>query len=40
LDDRDTVVGFLLIEPDEMERFQRDNQALHLPYAGVTRNQR
>lgn len=30
------VAGFILVEPDEMERFQHDNQALHLRYAGVS----
>lgn len=30
------VTGFILVEPDEMERFQHDNQALHLRYAGVS----
>lgn len=30
------VVGFILVEPDKMERFQHDNQALHLRYAGVS----
>ena len=32
------VVGFLLAEPDKMERFHHDNQALHLPYGGVTKS--
>jgi ribosomal protein S18 acetylase RimI-like enzyme len=30
------VAGFILAEPDEMERFHYDNQALHLRYAGVS----
>jgi ribosomal protein S18 acetylase RimI-like enzyme len=29
------VAGFLLVVPDEIERFQRDNHALHLRYSGV-----
>jgi hypothetical protein len=39
-DDNGCVAGFLLVEPDKMERFHRDNQALHLRYAGVTKTQR
>jgi ribosomal protein S18 acetylase RimI-like enzyme len=31
------VAGFILVEPDEIERFQHDNQALHLRYAGVSK---
>ncbi len=34
------VAGFILVEPDEMERFQRNNAALHLAYAGVVKTQR
>ncbi len=34
------VAGFILVEPDEMERFQRNNAALHLAYAGVAKTQR
>jgi hypothetical protein len=34
------VTGFILVEPDRMERFQNNNQALHLRYAAVTSNQR
>jgi ribosomal protein S18 acetylase RimI-like enzyme len=34
------VAGFILVEPDEMERFQRDNDALHLRYAGVVNSYR
>jgi len=34
------VAGFILVEPDEMERFQNDNQALHLRYAGVSNSYR
>jgi ribosomal protein S18 acetylase RimI-like enzyme len=34
------VVGFLLVEPDEMERIQHENSALHISYAGVTKNYR
>jgi ribosomal protein S18 acetylase RimI-like enzyme len=30
------VAGFILVEPDGMERFQHDNQALHLRYAGIS----
>lgn len=30
------VAGFILVEPDQMERFHHDNQALHLLYAGVS----
>ena len=33
---RGVVAGFILAEPDEMERFHHDNQALHLRYAGVS----
>lgn len=40
IDDDGRVVAFLLVEPDKMERFHRDNQALHLPYAGVTKSRR
>ena len=29
------VIGFLLVEPDQIERFHHDNGALHLAYAGV-----
>lgn len=31
------VAGFILVEPDGMERFQHDNHALHLRYAGVAK---
>jgi ribosomal protein S18 acetylase RimI-like enzyme len=31
------VVGFTLVEPDRMERFHRDNEALHLRYVGVSK---
>jgi ribosomal protein S18 acetylase RimI-like enzyme len=31
----EAIAGFILAEPDELERFQRDNRALHLRYAGV-----
>jgi ribosomal protein S18 acetylase RimI-like enzyme len=34
------VAGFILVEPDEMERFQRDNDALRLRYAGVVNSYR
>jgi len=34
------VVGFLLGEPDKKERLHHDNQALHLPYSGVTKTWR
>jgi hypothetical protein len=34
------IVGFLLAELDKMERFHYDNQALHLPYGGVTKSLR
>jgi hypothetical protein len=40
IDDDGRVAAFLLVEPDKMERFHRDNRALHLPYAGVTKSQR
>jgi hypothetical protein len=40
IDDRGAVVGFLLVEPDQAERFLSDNGALHLPYAGVARAHR
>src|ERR1700733_7370895 len=36
----DRVVGFLLAEPDAQERFFQANQALHLPFGGVSRNHR
>lgn len=39
-DGRGVVAGFILVEPDEMERFQRNNGALHLAYAGVAKSQR
>ena len=35
-DSRGVVAAFILVEPDEMERFHHDNQALHLRYAGVS----
>ena len=31
------ITGFILVGPDEMERFHHDNQALHLRYAGVAK---
>jgi GNAT superfamily N-acetyltransferase len=34
-DGKGAVAGFILVEPDEMERFHRNNCALHLRYAGV-----
>jgi hypothetical protein len=40
LDNNGSVVGFLLIEPDELERFQHDNQALNLRYGGVAKSRR
>ena len=40
LDNNGNVVGFLLIEPDKLERFHHDNQALHLRYGGVAKSQR
>jgi ribosomal protein S18 acetylase RimI-like enzyme len=40
VDPADRVVGFLLAEPDKKERLHHDNQALHLPYAGVTKSGR
>ena len=40
LDAAGSVIGFLLVEPDEHERFQLENGALHLAYAGVTRASR
>jgi hypothetical protein len=39
-DGRGVVEGFIVVEPDEMERFQRSNGALHLAYAGVAKSQR
>jgi hypothetical protein len=36
IDSDGRVVGFLLVEPDQKERFFYNNMALHLPYAGVT----
>lgn len=35
LDRGRTIVGFLLAEPDQLERFHQNNNALHLPYGGV-----
>jgi len=32
------VTGFLLVEPDQIERFHHNNGALHLAYAGVPVN--
>jgi hypothetical protein len=40
VDHASRIVGFLLAEPDKMERFYHDNQALHLPYGGVTKSLR
>jgi len=40
LDNNGNVVGFLLIEPDKLERFYHDNQALHLRYGGVAKSHR
>ena len=40
LDAAGSVIGFLLVEPDELERFQLENGALQLAYAGVTRASR
>jgi hypothetical protein len=40
IDDSGCITGFLLVEPDKMERFHRDNQALHLRYAAVVKSQR
>lgn len=37
MDGGGVVAGFILVEPDEMERFQHDNHALHLRYAGVAK---
>jgi hypothetical protein len=37
VDSAGRIVGFLLAEPDEMERFHHDNRALHLPYGGVAK---
>jgi hypothetical protein len=33
----DTVVGFVLAKPDRLERFHHENQALSLPYIGVSK---
>lgn len=38
--DAGCIIGFILVKPDKMERFLKNNQALHLRYAGVTREQR
>lgn len=35
IDERNVVRGFLLVKPDEMERFHNNNNALHLCYGGV-----
>jgi hypothetical protein len=40
VDNAGRIVGFLLAEPDELERFHHDNQALHLPYGGVAKSMR
>ncbi len=40
MDDNGRVIGFLLVEPDRLERFHNDNLALHLCYAGVAKGQR
>ena len=40
MDGGGVTVGFVLVEPDEMERFQRNNHALHLRYAGVAQAHR
>ena len=40
IDEKGRVTGFLLVEPDKLERFHRDNQALHVRYAGVAKSQR
>jgi hypothetical protein len=36
IDGDQCVIGFLLVEANEMERFFHNNMALHLPYGGVT----
>lgn len=36
IDGDERVIGFLLVEPDKMERSFCNNMALHLPYGGVT----
>jgi hypothetical protein len=40
VDNAGRIVGFLLAEPDEMERFHHNDQALHLPYGGVAKSMR
>lgn len=40
VDDNGRVIGFLLVEPDRLERFHNGNQALHLCYGGVAKTQR
>ena len=39
-DGRGAIAGFILVEPDELERFQHDNHALHLRYAGIANTYR
>jgi hypothetical protein len=40
MDDNGCVIGFLLVEPDRLERFHNNNLALHLCYAGVAKGER
>jgi predicted N-acetyltransferase YhbS len=40
IDHGGSIIGFVLVRPDELERFMRDNDALHLAYAAVAHNQR
>jgi hypothetical protein len=38
--DNGRVIGFILVEPDRLERFHNNNLALHLCYAGVAKGER
>jgi predicted N-acetyltransferase YhbS len=40
VDSSGEIVGFILVAPDELERFQLENDALHLNYGGVKKEHR
>lgn len=40
IDDGGQIVGFLLAEPNKIERFLGDNDAIHLAYIGVAKSHR
>jgi predicted N-acetyltransferase YhbS len=40
IDDGGSIIGFVLVRPDELERVKNGNDALHLAYAAVAHNQR